>query len=116
VFPGQYHRNGCDIELCPYCGDQLVGCVCAAPLPPLDDRIRWEGVFPGVEECQEFGWFAQLIPGRGWMPCAEEEPGAEPDLHRLHEEALWDRVGKRFVRRAVLSRKIEQEYPPFGSW
>jgi hypothetical protein len=85
------------VELCPYCGDQLVRCRCPEPYPPLDDRLLWSGVFPGVDECHEFGWYARLVPGQGWVTCELDEPGAEPDLYRLHEEACWDREAKRFV-------------------
>jgi hypothetical protein len=97
VQAGQYHRHGCDIEICPYCGEGLVSCACPAQFPPLDDRIPWSGSFPGEDECREFGWFAHLLPRRGWVACSEDDPGAEPDLHRLRQEAVWDRAGKRFV-------------------
>src|SRR3974390_3399225 len=87
--PGQVHRRGCDVELCPYCGDQLVRCHCPEPYPPLDDRMAWNGIFPGVDECEEFGWFARLVPGQGWMTCHRYDHDAEPDLYRLHEDATW---------------------------
>jgi hypothetical protein len=50
-----------------------------------------------VTECREFGWFARLVPGTGWVPCAAGEPGATEDLNRLHVSARWDRKRKRFV-------------------
>ncbi|MEX0892956.1 MAG: hypothetical protein WEB88_12385 [Gemmatimonadota bacterium] len=28
VVRGQYHVPGCDVERCPACGDQLIGCDC----------------------------------------------------------------------------------------
>jgi len=102
VLTGHYHRHGCDVELCPYCGDRLVACTCPCPFPPLDDRIPWSGTFPGEEECREFGWFAHLLPRRGWVACSEDDAGAEPDLHRLREEAVWDRDSKRFVLPATV--------------
>jgi hypothetical protein len=95
--PGMAHRFGCDVELCPYCGDQLVRCRCPEPYPPLDDRLVWTGIFPGVAECVEFGWFGRLVPGQGWVTAHPGEPDAEPDLYRLHEEARWHREEKRFV-------------------
>ena len=95
--PGNVHRRGCDVELCPYCGDQLVRCRCSAPYPPLDDRMVWTGTFPGVAECEEFGWYARLVPGQGWILCDPWDLDAEPDLYRLHAEAQWDREGKRFI-------------------
>lgn len=105
VRPGQFHRARCEVEICPYCGDHLVRCPCDGPFTPLDDRIPWSGVFPGVEECEEFGWFAQLVPGRGWVACERDDPGAEPDLYRLHEEAIWDRWNKRYILARHLSLK-----------
>ena len=91
---GDLHTRGCDVELCPYCGGQLIGCGCEVP---DDDRMPWTGEWPGAAECREFGWFAKLVPGQGWVPCAPGEPGAAPDLNRLHVAAVWDREAKRFV-------------------
>src|SRR5690348_5479717 len=107
VRPGQYHQRGCEIEACPYCGDQMAGCPCPES-PPLDDRMIWTGVFPGADECVEFGWYARLVRGRGWVACGPDDPGAEPDLYRLHEEACWDRLNKRFV--------LHQPVPLSSSW
>lgn len=104
VEPGEFHKLGCDNEQCPYCGGQLISCCCRRR-PPLDDRMRWTGIWPGVTECQEFGWFARLVPGQGWVSCAADEAGAVEDLNRLHVEARWDRKRKRFV----LPRKQGQE-------
>lgn len=95
--PGEYHQLGCDVEQCPYCGFQLISCDCRRK-PPLDDRLLWTGIWPGAVECREFGWFAKLIPGRGWVSCSPAEPGATEDLNRLHVEAVWDRSEKRFIR------------------
>jgi hypothetical protein len=32
VGRGAFHHFGCDVEECPTCGRQLLGCDCAAPL------------------------------------------------------------------------------------
>jgi hypothetical protein len=104
---GEVHRAGCDVEQCPYCGRQLISCACARRLP-LDDRMPWTGVWPGAAECRELGWFARLVPGTGWVPCAPKEPGAVEDLNRLAVAARWDRKRKRFV---PLPAEGQQEDP-----
>jgi hypothetical protein len=50
-------------------------------------------------ECREFGWYAKMVPGKGWVTCGEDEFGAVEDLNRLHAMAQWDRGQKRFVLR-----------------
>ncbi len=95
VKAGAFHLPDCDVERCPYCGRQLLSCGCRRP--PLDDRMPWTGTWPGVAECRELGWFAKLVPGKGWIPCSPEEPGATEDLNRLYTQAGWNRAEKRFV-------------------
>lgn len=61
--------------------------------------IPWTGLWPGVAECREFGWYARRNPnGPGYVPCDPREPGAIPDLNRLLREARWDPHRRRFVR------------------
>src|SRR4051812_37504483 len=97
VYPGQYHVPGCDVERCSCCGGQLIACFMRDDTPPPDERLPWTGVWPGVAECREFGWYARAVPG-GWEPCDEDEPMAMPDLNRLRSEPRWDRDNRRFVR------------------
>jgi hypothetical protein len=92
VAPGEVHQSGCDVERCPICGYQLHNCDCdenAAPLP-------WTGLWPGEAECREFGWYAKFT-SQGWVSCTADEPGAQPDLNRLYQDALWHRELGRFV-------------------
>jgi hypothetical protein len=99
---GERHQDGCGVECCPYCGGQLLSCLCGGlsgddDYPP-DDRLPWDGIWPGERECREFGWFAKRNwGGVGWVPCEPDEPGAIPDLNRLHTEATWSRKLKRWV-------------------
>jgi hypothetical protein len=36
------------------------------------------------------GWYAVLVPGRGWRPCAPDIDGAHEDLNRL---AVFQQTG-----------------------
>ena len=98
VAPGERHVPGCDVERCPACGWQRIGCQCRSDLP----AVPWTGVWPGEAECREFGWFARWIEGQNrWERCAEDTPGAGPDLNRLYgfSEARWDRASQRWIKR-----------------
>ncbi len=98
--PGEIHgRGGCDVERCPECGYQLISCGCFTEetWPADGRRLPWTGIWPGVAECFEFGWYAKFVPGRGWVRVEKDDPEAGPDLNRLHSGAQWDRLKKRFV-------------------
>jgi hypothetical protein len=102
---GEFHAEGCDVEPCPYCGGQLLSCCCegiGSDSVPADDRMPWDGFWPGSRACVQFGWFARMVregDRKSWVPCGPDEPGAIPDLNRLHTEARWSRRKKRWVRR-----------------
>jgi hypothetical protein len=103
---GEHHVEGCTVEVCPYCGGQLLMCLMSGACerqegrgpwpPPLDDRLPWTGEWPGSRECREFGWYARRAV-IGWESCDPDDPEAVPDLNRLHVEAVWHRGKKRFV-------------------
>lgn len=92
--PGQFHRSRCDVEQCPLCCGQLLSCGCKVGGTP---RLPWAGEWRGVAECVEFGWYARLQDGYGWVSCSAKDKGAVPDLNRLMADAIWDRQLRRFV-------------------
>jgi len=94
----QFHRPGCDLERCAYCGLQYLCCDHAEQVPD-DDRMRFNGSFPDQEACEELGLFAKLVPGQGWVACNRDEPGAFPDLNTLYATCQWNRQEKRWQRR-----------------
>ena len=80
VQTGQPHRPQCDVARCEACGGQRLTCGCA---DAEQDAIPWGGDWPGADECRRRGWWARMVRGEGWRPCAEGEPGAFEDLNRL---------------------------------
>jgi hypothetical protein len=50
-----------------------------------------------VSECREFGWYAKLVEGQGWVSCGKNDDGASEDLNRLYIDAVWDAELRRFV-------------------
>lgn len=95
--PGTAHEPGCDVERCPSCGHQRISCDCEydEAVPPL----LWTGMWPGEDECIAWGWYSVLIPGRGWVSCAADTPGVQPDLNRLYMDAKWNATTRAWERR-----------------
>jgi len=110
VDEGEYHAIGCDVEICPVCGGQALQCFsscsagdaitveCEKEELSEDDRIEWNGVWPGTSECQEFGWYSKFSPAIGWITCDKDDPEASEDLNRLCKDAHWVREKKRWVK------------------
>lgn len=99
--PGKRHVDDCTVELCPDCGGQYIICDHKGK---RETRLPWTGEWPGVAECREFGWYAKMVLGKGWVPCDEKEPGATEDLNRLRTDAIWSEKDQRFI---LPSRNVE---------
>jgi hypothetical protein len=129
VDPGQRHKPGCDIERCPSCGQQAIGCDCIYKLcgfdvstleaahpdiyvnGPTDEMytrwettwgskaIAWSGEWPGVSECQEYGLYARM-GDNGWEPCSPTDEGASEDLNSLYTKCVWDAEAQKMVMRS----------------
>lgn len=85
---GSLHDPGCDVETCPCCGRQAISCRCAWDAQTR--RIAWQGEPHGSLDAVRLGWFARLVPGLGWIPCAPDHPDAAADLNRLMTYGRWD--------------------------
>ena len=102
---GQWHRPGCDWEQCPYCGDAVMECnCCGGDLPPLDDRIPWNGRTEWAQACLDFGFYKRRV-GEQWVPCDDTSPGSVLDVNRLMRDCVWNRYEKRFERCRKTSRR-----------
>lgn len=123
---GDSHQPGCDIELCPFCGVQMLQDECCYAFFGLNGetleqdhpeiyahglpedmqqtyeaylrphRLPWDGVWPGVRECREYGLWCKWTAG-GWRKCDPGDPDATEDLNELKRRASWDKKHKRFV-------------------
>lgn len=72
-------------------------------------RLPWTGVWPGEEECIEYGFYCHWVSrdtgkvcdfatGNGrWQPCGKDDEGARPDLNTLVERCVWDIKRRKFV-------------------
>ena len=93
VPPGEDHESGCDVERCASCGGQRLSCGCY----DQPCNLPWTGEWPDVAECRNLGWYAKLVPGKGWMTCQAEDENAVPDLNRFYTQAVWDPYKKSFI-------------------
>ncbi len=124
VKPGELHQYGCDIERCPLCGGQSIGCHCVyevnntnvddygddsptdamynvfdAEVEKTGGRLPWTGLYPGVAECAEYGWYSKWSEAKGWERCDKDDPEGSEDLNRLGAwSCTWSRELRRFVR------------------
>jgi len=97
VKPGEFHAIGCDIERCPACGGQALSCACSNEKRNEYPWLPWTGEWSGVSECREFGWYAKLVEGQGWVTCDKNDEGASEDLNRIYADAVWGAKRGRFV-------------------
>ena len=78
---GEKHEDGCDVERCPHCGGQALGCVGFNPNDPR--REPWTGKWPGEADCERFGFF---VTGDRSLP----------DINRLFAECIWNAERQRW--------------------
>lgn len=89
VREGQYHRPGCDMERCPFCGGQLISCDCA--FEKLDIDVSQDGLTD-----EQIKQWEKMLQDKGLIPfilypnmCAK--CGALwPEMFRV-SDSEWER-------------------------
>ena len=91
---GEFHRPGCDVERCPECGGQRIGCYTHEN---CKTKTKWTGYWPGELECQEYNLFSKFIHGSGWESCEANDPDGGPDLNTLISKGTWSKQKQKFI-------------------
>jgi hypothetical protein len=70
-----------------------------AEIEKIGGRLPWTGEWPGKDVCREFGWYAKLVPGKGWVSTTASDPDGSEDLNRIYRDADWDVSQRKWVKR-----------------
>lgn len=104
---GSLHQDGCDVERCPACGSQRLMCQGMGECSGEGERIPWNGFWPGIAECEEYGFYCYDDPdgygdparNYGHTECGPDHPRAIHDLNRLCAECKWSPEKAKWVRK-----------------
>lgn len=102
VSIGERHIPGCDVERCPQCGLQRIGCGCTHVTFP---DITWNGYWPGSLECDEYSLYSKLT-NKGWEVCSRDDPGAVEDLNTLYQRGQWNPELQRWIMKNNDPRRV----------
>lgn len=111
---GEFHKPGCDMERCPFCGGQLISCECAYKQLGIDVSPGTWAYNHGLTEEQAKAW-DKILRKKGLIPytptiatcsrCGQREP-------RFF--SVSDRDWKKYVppelQNTVLCRKCYDHY------
>jgi hypothetical protein len=64
---GQLHILGCDMERCPFCGNQLISCQCGYKKLGIDVSPGSSAYSHGLTEAQQEDW-QKLLSDKGRIP------------------------------------------------
>ena len=117
ALEGQFHEPGCDMELCPFCRGQLLGCSCVYDKLGLIDRSRYgpdTAYLPpfeyhnGLSQAQSIRWdqilrAAGLVPFIQWPVLCSMCGGLWPEFFRVPDDE-WRATIPAQYHRAVICR------------
>jgi hypothetical protein len=69
VKPGEFHTPGCDMEICPFCKCQLIGCDCCYEILGIDASEGTWAYENGLTKKQAKKW-DKLLREKGLIPYA----------------------------------------------
>lgn len=119
---GELHRLGsCDVEQCYACGGQMLQCHYTSPCPHCqehhsalncveelvheEERIPWDGEWPGNRLCREYDLWSHDCPGY---------KGKSEDLNIIPYLFSWDRDARSYIpntERIVVWKERFQHLP-----
>ena len=67
ALEGEYHEPGCDVERCPFCGDQLISCDCCYKMLNIDHAPGTRVYEFGLTRKQQMQW-ERLLNDKGRVP------------------------------------------------
>ena len=67
ALEGEYHEPGCDVERCPFCGDQLISCDCCDKVLNIDHAPGTRVYELGLTRKQQMQW-ERLLNDKGRVP------------------------------------------------
>jgi hypothetical protein len=67
VSEGEFHKQGCDMERCPFCGYQLISCDCCYDLLNIDHSEGTWAFSNGLTVAQQTLW-NEMLARKGRVP------------------------------------------------